>query len=156
MYHNEPGSDELAMLESPKTFIVVLSVLLFSALGCGLSHPTQTSTEGKAPIRQIRILIDVDRQDELISKLEGFAKEQDFTIMVRSVEGIPNGLFIELYRDDLMISALTVPDAPTKIDLALYERNLLQTTPDETVNVLFNNLLDRIHEIPNVTINDVK
>lgn len=144
------------MLTNSKIVIVVISVFLFSMLGCRLANIAQTGAEGKAPIRQLRILIDVNRHDELVGKFREFAEEHDFTILVRSVDVIPDGLFVEMYRDDLIISALTVPDVPTKIDLGFYERNPSQPTPEETVNTLFNDLLDRIHEIPNVTVSEVK
>lgn len=136
--------------------IVIVLVLPVLILGCGLIDIAATGAEGKAPIRQLRIIVEVKRQDELVSKLGEFAKEHDFTILSRPVDVIPDGLFIELYRDDLIISALTVPDAPVKIDLAIYERNPSQPTPEETVTTLFNNLLDSIHEIPNVTVSEIK
>lgn len=133
--------------------ILVLPVLV---IGCSLVNTVSTGAEGKVPIRQLRIIVEVKRQDELVNRLGEFAKEQDFTIQSRPVDVIPGGLFIELYRDDLIISALTVPDAPTKIDLAFYERNPSQPVPEEKVTTLLNNLLDSIREIPNVTVSEIK
>ena len=99
-------------------------------------------------------MIDVNRREELIAELRKFAVKHDFEILTREVEVSPDGIFIEMYRDDLKITAASVPDAPTKIDLNFYERNPANPTPEETVDELFSDLKSLISEIPNVILTE--
>jgi hypothetical protein len=86
--------------------------------------------------------------------LRKFAEKHAFGILIREVEVIPDGIFIKMDRDDLEITAVSVPDSPTKIDLGFYERDSAYPISNDTVDALFNDLVSFISEIPNVTISD--
>jgi hypothetical protein len=112
------------------------------------------NSDGQAPIRRIRIIIDVDRRGELFTQLRKFAEKHDFRILIRDVDVTPDGIFIEMNRDDLDILAGDVPNSPTKIDLRFYEADSMKDVPEETIDLLFNDLVSLINEIPNITISN--
>jgi len=143
------------MSANRKKLIISISLLLLCIFGCiGFTDIAQKGSEGKAPIRELRITLNVNQHEELFIQLEKFADKHDFEFLVRSVEVIPAGIFIEMYRDDLEISAVSVPDSPTKIDLNFYERDSTHPTSTETVDELLNDLKSFIGEIPNVTVTE--
>lgn len=111
-------------------------------------------SEGNLPIRRLLITIDVNRREELFDQLQKFAAKHDFRLLIREVEVIPEGIFIEMYRADLKILAADVPEAPTMIDLGIYERDPANPTPEETVDALFSDLKGFLSEIPNVTMTE--
>ncbi len=144
------------MSANRKKLIVSISLLLLCIFGCiGFTEIAQKGSAGKAPIRELRITLHLDQREELIIQLEKFAKKHDFEFLVRPVDVIPEGIFIEMYRDDLEISAVSVPDSPTKIDLNFYEGKSTHITSTEIVDELVSDLKNFVGEIPNVIISEI-
>ena len=145
------------MSARPTKLIVISSLFLLYIFGCiGFTEIAQKGSEGKAPISGLRITLDANRRAELFVQLEKFADKHDFEILIRKVEVFPEGIFIEMSRADFEISAVSVPDAPTKIDLNFYERDSAHPTPDEDIDELIGDLKSFLTEIPNVMITEEK
>jgi hypothetical protein len=120
----------------------------------GLSEVSKKNSAGQLPIRRLEVIIEINHRDKLFEKLRIFADKHDFEILIRDVEVQPNGLYIEMVRDDLKILGGDIPDSPTRIVLGFYERNPSVPTPTETVDDLFSDLIKFIGEVPNVTISE--
>ena len=74
---------------------VFLSVLL-CVFGCiSIAQIAEKGSEGQAPIRSLQIIIDVNRREELFDQLQKFAAKHSFRLLIREVEVIPEGIFIE-------------------------------------------------------------
>ena len=131
---------------------IFLAGLLCIFAGVGFARIAQRGSEGQAPIKELRIEIAVNHQEELFVELQKFASKHGFEILIRNVKVIPEAIFVEMYRDDLKISALSLPDNPNKIDLNFYERNPAKPAPKATVDELFNDLKIFLNAIPNVKI----
>jgi hypothetical protein len=153
------------MSANSKKLIVNVSLflgILLCILGCIAIKPSIKSIEkglfhpGNLPIRRLQITIDVDRREELFVQLREFAEKHSFRILIREVEVIPEGIFIEMYRDDIEISAADVPNAPTMINLGFYEANPANPTSEETVDELFSDLKSFLSEIPNISVTEVE
>ena len=133
---------------------VSLGVLLF-IFGClGLAQIIHKGSQGNLPLRVLRITIDVNQHQELFAQLRKFANQHDFKIFIRKVDVIPEGIFIEMYRDDIEILAGNAASDPTMIDLGLYERNPKHPTHKETIDDLVSDLKSFISAIPNATISE--
>lgn len=136
-----------------RLFATIFMAGLLCIFACvGFARIAQKGSEDQAPIKGLRIVIEVNRREELFAELRKFAVKHGFEILIREVEVSPDGIFIEMYRDDLEITAASVPDAPTKIDLHFYERNPANPAPKTTIDELFNDLNSFLSEIPNATI----
>ncbi len=140
-----------------KTIPTILMAALLCIVGfiCIITL-TNTKSDGQAPIRRMRIIIDVDRREELFTQLRKFAEKHDFRILIRDVDVTPDGIFIEMNRTDLDIIASDVPNSPTIIRLRFYEGDSINDITEETIDMLFNDLVSLINEIPNVTITEEK
>src|SRR5688500_7910119 len=113
---------------------VVSAIILLCIFGC-ISAKTMADTfkknsEGNAPVRRLRITIDVSRREELFAQLREFAEQHAFEILIREVEVTPERIFIEMHRDDLYISALSTSSDPTMIDIGFYETNPANPIPE--------------------------
>lgn len=136
-----------------------IPTILIGALIClvgfiGLIALINDNSNRQAPMRRMRIIIDVDRREELFVQLQKFAEKHDFKILIRDVDVTPDGIFVEMNRNDLDILAGDVPNSPTKIDLRFYERDPSYPTSKEIVDALFNDLMSFTSEIPNITISN--
>jgi len=129
---------------------LLLGVLL-CILGC--IGAVATSNDGEQlPIRRLEITIDVNRREELFTQLRGFAEKHSFEILIRDVEVIPDGIYIQMLRGDLRIRANDIPESPTIIFLGFYNRYPVLPASQETVDELLIDLKSFLGEIPNVTI----
>lgn len=133
---------------------VSLSILVCIFACIGLAQLAQKGSEGNPPIRRLQIIIDVNRREELFDQLQKFADKHSFRLLIREVEVIPEGIFIEMYRDDLQILAGSAASDPTMIDLGIYNRDSTHLAPEETVDELLNDLKSFLGEIPNVRITE--
>jgi hypothetical protein len=149
---------EIFMLANRTKLIVSLFLgFLLCIFGCiGFAQIAKKGSEGQAPISALRITIDVSRREELFDQLQKFASKHSFRLLIRDVEVIPKGIFIEMYRDDIEIHAGSDASDPTMIDLGIYERDPKHPTQIATVDVLVSDLRSFISEIPNVTITEEK
>ena len=133
---------------------LILSLLLgvaLSILACVAAVATSDDGE-QLPMRSLRITIDVSRREELFTQLRGFAEKHGFEILIREVKVVPDGIYIEMYRNGLIISARDVPKSPTEIRFGFYNRYPSLLAQQETVDELFNDLKVFINKIPDVTI----
>lgn len=131
----------------------ILCILGFIAL---VALNTIAGDSGQLPIRSLRITIDVNRREELFTQLQGFAEKHAFEILIREVEVHPDGIYIEMSRNDLKILAGDVPKSPTKISLRFYNKYPALPASQETVDELLNDLKSFINEIPNVSVTEEK
>jgi len=113
-----------------------------------------TSDNGEQlPMRSLRITIDVNRREELFTQLRGFAKKHEFEILIREVKVHPDGIYIEMYRNGLEISAVDA-ESPIEITFGFYNRYPAFPASQETVDELYYDLKAFISEIPNVTVTE--
>ena len=145
------------LADRTKLIATVCLGILLCIFGCiGLAQIAQKGSEGQAPIRRLRLTIDMSSRAVFFDQLQKFAVKHSFKILIRNVEVIPEGIFIEMYRDDLKIHALSTSSDPTMIKLGIYEEDPGNPTPEETVDDLFSDLKSFIGDIPNVTITEEK
>lgn len=139
-----------------KRLIVTISLsVLLCIFGCkGLADVAQKRSQGNLPLRVLRITIDVNRREELFAQLRQFAEKHGFEILIREVQVIPEGIFIEMYRNDIKILAGDDASDPTLIELGIYDRDPKHPTSPETVDELFSDLKSLISEVPNVTVTE--
>ncbi len=133
---------------------VFIGILICVIGWIGFIEIAQKGSEGQAPIRRLQIMIEVGGREELFAQLRSFANKHNFEIFIRKVDVTPEGLFIEMYRDDLKIFATDDPGDPTKIDFRFYERDLAHPSPEVTVDELFSDLKRIISAVPGAEINE--
>ncbi len=142
------------MVANRTKWIVVVSLgILLCILGCiGLAEVAPKGSEGQAPIRRLRITIDVSQRDELFAQLRKFAEKHDLEFRLTFYDKDKKIFLVEMLRDDIEIVAVDSPKASTIIRLRLYDKDPTHPTPKETVDEVFTDLKRFINEIPNVTI----
>jgi hypothetical protein len=138
-----------------KLIATVLLSFLLCIFGCiGPAEVAQKGSQGNLPLRMLRITIDVNRREELFAQLRKFAEKHGFEILIREVQVIPEGIFIEMYRNDIKILAGDDASDPTLIELGIYDIDPKHPTSPETVDGLFSDLKSLISEVPNVTVTE--
>ena len=141
------------LVDRSKLIATVSLGILLCIFGCiGIARLVQKGSEGNLPIRRLQIIIEVRHREELFEQLQKFADKHSFRLLIRDVAVIPEGIFIEMYRDDLQILAGSTASDPTTIDLGIYESDVARPITDETIDELFKDLKSFINEIPNITI----
>ena len=146
------------MSANRKELIVTVSLsVLICIFGCiGLAEVAQKGSQANLPLRVLQITIDVNRREELFAQLRKFADKHGFEILIREAPVIPEGIFIEMYRNDIKILAGDDATDSTMIELGIYDRDPEHPTPPETADELFSDLKSLISEVPNVTITEEK
>ena len=109
----------------------------------------------KLPIRTLLIQIEEDHREELFTQLRKFSEKHNFEVYLSFYKN-KEVVYVDMDGKTLEISALTVPGAPQKIDIAFYETDPTNPPSQETVNEVFNDLKAFISEIPNVKIIEEK
>jgi hypothetical protein len=138
--------------EKQQAFTFFTLVVLF-IFGCkGLTQSDQKRSQGNLPIRVLNVKVEVSQRQELSKQLQKFAEKQGFSILIREVRVIPDGIFIDMRRGDFEINAVSDAGDPTLLDFGFYEKDPDDPTPQDVVDDLFNELKNFLNEIPNITI----
>jgi hypothetical protein len=131
-----------------------LSCFVFGCLWSGGAILLSENSE-KLPLRSLHVVIDMEQRSDLFTQLRRFAEKHDFEILIRDVKVYPEGVYIEMTRDDLRIIAHDSANAPENITFGFYDR-LPILLAQETVDDLVNDLKTFLEEIPNVTVEERK
>jgi hypothetical protein len=130
---------------------ICLGVLLF-ALGCILPNRT-VYPNGLAPVRSLTLTMDRSQREELFEQLQRFSDKQTSKFVLTEYEQIDH-FKIEIWGDDILITASDVPPDPSLVYIFFYGKNLGASVDEETVDELLNDLKSYINEIPNVMITE--
>ena len=138
-----------------KLIVSLFLGILLCTFGCiGFAEIAKKGSEGQAPIRRLRIIIDVNRREELFAQLREYADKHNFDFYLTFYDRDKQIFLVEMVREDLEIQAVDATDAPTMIKLDFYDKNSMHPTPKETVDELISDLKSFISNIPNVTLTE--
>lgn len=151
------------ILDIRKRLILVATLFLSIPLlfGCfiDVKRVVETASDNKAqlPIRRLRITIDENQLNELVSQLRQFADKHndEFEFLGSDLKTV--GSMVELLGDHIKIIAADSPYNPTLIEIDFYDQTRAKPVSEETLQTmddLVNDLKGYINEIPNVTITE--
>ena len=129
---------------------VCFGVVLF-ALGCILPNST-AYPNSLAPIRSPTLTIDKSQREKFFDQLREFADKQASRLVLTEYEKIDHFL-IEIWGDDILITASDVPPDPSLVYIFFYVYGG-NTVDEETIDELLNDLKSYINEVPNVAITE--
>ena len=148
--------------KNTKPFVILTVGILLSALACFVfgclwsgGAVLLSDNREKLPIRSLDVVIDIEQRSDLFTQLRRFAEKHNFEILIRDVKVYPEGVYIEMSRDDLRILAHDSANSPENITFGFYDRLPIPLS-QETVNGLVNDLKGFLEEIPNVTVEEEK
>jgi hypothetical protein len=153
-----PRRGKLFMSANRTKLIVTVSLFLLCIFGCigakTMADVFKKNSEGQAPIRRLRITIDVSRREELFTQLQKFADKHAFEFLRRRAGPNYGGYFIRMVRADVYINAMITRVDPNIVSVGFYDQDPAKPIPKETIDDLFNDLKSFISGIPNVTIEE--
>ena len=114
----------------------------------------QNGSEGQAPIKGMRIKIEVNQREILFTRLQEFAQSHNFSYDLTFYDKDKMIFLVTLHRNDLKISVADIPKSPTQIRLSFYESRRSDSVSQEMVDTLFSELKKSISEIPDVIVTE--
>lgn len=133
--------------------LVCLGVLLFVV---GYILPNRTAYPNSlAPVRSLTLTMDRSQREELFEQSQRFSDKHTSKFVLTEYEQIDH-FKIEIWGDDILITASDVRPDPSLVYIFFYEKNLGASVDEETADELLNDLKSYINEIPNMTITEEK
>jgi hypothetical protein len=123
-------------------FIATLSLgVLLCIFACiGMAEISQKGSEGQAPLRRLRVMIEESQREELFAQLRKFADKHGFEIRIRKAGPTREGFFIQMFRDDLYIDGTVTRFDPKIVSIGVFDENPVHPTSEEIVDELFSDL----------------
>jgi len=140
-------------------FLGSFAGLLFGcvlALFIGTTKPIEKSSIPNTPIpniaiRTITITIDPERRDELFARLEDFADEWRYAVLIAPTDSSENEYIVKLYRIDMKMAGSYYADSGV-LELGFYKTNpIIKYAPERYFDDELKDLESLINRIPSST-----
>lgn len=126
--------------------------VLFAILACTLAN-SPSGGNSLAPVRSLILTIDTSQREKLFDQLQKYADDHALKLVLTNNEKAEHFL-VEMWGDDILITASDVPPDPTLVYIFFYWQRFGDPVDEEGVQNLLNDLKDFVNEIPNVTIEE--
>jgi hypothetical protein len=146
------------MNTKPAKIGILLLVLLSISVVLGLRKWYQQNKDcqnGKTPIKNYLVTIDVNQEDRLIEQSREFASAHGFRFDVVYYTPTHDEFLVDLTRRDVEI-IITNSFTPGEFEISLYNNNCIRPTQVSDIGGLVQDLYATINKIPDAIITEEK
>jgi hypothetical protein len=143
-----------------KWIVIMCLSLCFVALACAFGFIVlQTTTQGQAPIRSLRVTINPSQREELFGQFQKFADKHGFEVVISDYGTGFESYVVEMQRDYIQIAAMHNSHDREIVEIGFYDETRATPVADKTIDTIDELIIDLknfISEIPNVTVTEKK
>jgi hypothetical protein len=123
--------------------------LLLNLGGAQISAVAQSSSANR-PIRSIVVFVSDGARDQFLARVGKFAEEQAFTTRVSQTRPDGRHFLVQLWREDVNMTAVNPFTDPTEFRIDLYQTGT-QPVPPRLVEALIGDLTKSLRNIEGLT-----